>query len=794
MRSTAIVIAALGFVVGPFASSVHAQDDPIVDTDRSRVSTNVTQEELERIPTGRDPWKILQLTPGVVTDPGGVAAQPGAQGTGASPSFYIDGIVVGDPTRLPPTPVDIGDIQVITGNFPAEYGDVTGGVINVITKTGDAETRYPFYFGGRADGVTGRGPSGDLSLDIKIPSGGVNGVGSACVDGARLTPRVGATYDFKPEETYRFDFERPIEFKLDTPIYRYIEGLDRSDATGGSLPPCPDAPAGTPGVFFQWEAEPRMGGPLMGRRTHFFFGGGAGPYEFDMGSIGERYGIPDASSTVSGDPLTSKLDDTHVFSSDFYITGLRSYVNDGFKLEPRVEYKATPRSVGEGGGFFIMGVDMGGVPYKGSRYPWSFQMDFDHDGTYDSAFLQRDGFREICPGVTYGGFKVVPGEGGGYFEADPDAPEPDCDAAYLQDRVRLGDYFSLNLGVRADAFENEAMENPGEKKLDFSFSDMIAPRVGFTWDVGGAHRTNPSYDLTPEPGYELGGPIIRDKLWIWGSYGPKDDEKDDEPRAETPQPLTGVNLSAFNPAFLRGYVRWYDGQLVWVVGKPWDDEYYGEALAPVPLRDVPGGGIVILAPDPTVLATSLGGLGQDAIELKIFGGDPRELNFDGLVLEPVDLDEEAKKKLAEELSKLADRNPVTAKLDAYCLDFLRQPPRMGTVFRISDQAIQQQFASVGKVLAAGRRLHEGGLLHPDGDPEEYFHSIRQWSVWASLEDLDAERFADAFIEHTRKNFETAGEPWSDEVEAMVRQVAPNRWDDISRVLDEAGESGSGPGR
>jgi hypothetical protein len=211
---------------------------------------------------------------------------------------------------------------------------------------------------------------------------------------------------------------------------------------------------------------------------------------------------------------------------------------------------------------------------------------------------------------------------------------------------------------------------------------------------------------------------------------------------------------------------------------------------------VPGGGIVFYDPDLKVFLQGLGTLGNDAIEMKIFGTDPNspvQITAEGLVVEPVKLEEEAKKQLEQQLHRLAAQNPITAKIDAYCLEFLRQPPDLGTVFRIADQEIQQRFASLGKVLSTGRRLHEMGLLNPDSDPEEYFHSIRQWALWSVQENLDLGKFGDAFVEHTRKNFEAAGEPWTDQVESFVRELIPNRWRDIARIVDEArgtGESSS----
>ena len=202
---------------------------------------------------------------------------------------------------------------------------------------------------------------------------------------------------------------------------------------------------------------------------------------------------------------------------------------------------------------------------------------------------------------------------------------------------------------------------------------------------------------------------------------------------------------------------------------------------------VPGGGILFYEADPKVLVRSLGTLGGGAMEMQVFGAEPGQerISAEGLVVEPVELGAEMKQRLEQEVRALAGQNPITATLDAYCLDFLRQPPDAGTVFRIADQELQQRFAPLREVLQAGRKLHELGLLNPDSDPEEYFHSIRQWALWSVQENLDAGSFGDAFLEHTRKNFETAGQAWTEEIEGLVKGLVPNRWQDIARILEEA---------
>jgi hypothetical protein len=215
-------------------------------------------------------------------------------------------------------------------------------------------------------------------------------------------------------------------------------------------------------------------------------------------------------------------------------------------------------------------------------------------------------------------------------------------------------------------------------------------------------------------------------------------------------------------------------------------EQAGDAFLPLdPGEPVPGGTYLYVAPDLQILLKGLGRLGADAVEMQAFGAEPgKPLSLDGLVAEPVELDAEAKRRVEEEVRRLAARNPVTARLDAYCLEFMRLPPDLGTVFRIASAEVQSRYSQVRDVLTAGRRLRDAGLLHPDSDPGEYFHSTRQWAVWALQENLDADGYGRAFLEHTRKNFETAGQPWTPEVEDLVKGLVPNRWRDIVSVLEE----------
>jgi hypothetical protein len=55
--------------VGNVATSVEVKaETPVLETKKVAIQTNVTLDELQNIPTSRDPWVILQTVPGVIVD------------------------------------------------------------------------------------------------------------------------------------------------------------------------------------------------------------------------------------------------------------------------------------------------------------------------------------------------------------------------------------------------------------------------------------------------------------------------------------------------------------------------------------------------------------------------------------------------------------------------------------------------------------------------------------------------------------------------------------------------------
>src|ERR1700687_2366184 len=128
-------------------------EPPLLDEKSSRPGSIVSQNELARIPTARDPWTVLQSTPGVLVDRVNVGGnESGQQSTYTGPGSFqaqsiwsVDGVVITDMAAIGSTPsyFDFGafeEMQISTGGSDATIA--TGGVVlNLVTKRGTNEYR-----------------------------------------------------------------------------------------------------------------------------------------------------------------------------------------------------------------------------------------------------------------------------------------------------------------------------------------------------------------------------------------------------------------------------------------------------------------------------------------------------------------------------------------------------------------------------------------------------------------------------------------------------------------------------
>ncbi|MGH7582295.1 MAG: hypothetical protein ACREL5_03605, partial [Gemmatimonadales bacterium] len=167
-------------------------------------------------------------------------------------------------------------------------------------------------------------------------------------------------------------------------------------------------------------------------------------------------------------------------------------------------------------------------------------------------------------------------------------------------------------------------------------------------------------------------------------------------------------------------------------------------------------------------------------------GQPLQLDPRAVILEPVAITPAIQSRVTGSLQQFVAAGGAVTTVNAYCLELLRQPPAAGTLLRIAGADVAAPFAKYRTLLDAARRLRDGGLLHPDSDPLEYFHAMRQWSIWTVAQHFNERQFTDEFVKLTRHNVEATGQGWSSDMEAGVRKLAPNRWSDVQQVIREAG--------
>jgi hypothetical protein len=147
-------------------------ESPIVDVTNAGIQSGFQEEMIDELPTQRNMADLIQVLPGMSVDVGdGNTARTIAYGSNRqSSSWNVDGIDVTAPETgaawLTVNPDNIEELQVMGVGAPAEYGNHTGAVMNVVTKKGSNTVSggANYYFqtpGLTATNIIKPTPSGD---------------------------------------------------------------------------------------------------------------------------------------------------------------------------------------------------------------------------------------------------------------------------------------------------------------------------------------------------------------------------------------------------------------------------------------------------------------------------------------------------------------------------------------------------------------------------------------------------------------------------------------------------------
>jgi Carboxypeptidase regulatory-like domain/TonB dependent receptor len=142
----------VGMVAGATGEVVEVQGNAItIDTTSTAVAANLTDTFYSSVPVARGVTGLFYASPGVTSGGGTGTANPSiAGGTGLENNYIADGVSLTDGgfggigvySRLYgslSTGINLSfvkEVQVKTGGFEAQYGKSTGGIVQIVTKSG----------------------------------------------------------------------------------------------------------------------------------------------------------------------------------------------------------------------------------------------------------------------------------------------------------------------------------------------------------------------------------------------------------------------------------------------------------------------------------------------------------------------------------------------------------------------------------------------------------------------------------------------------------------------------------
>jgi len=492
---------------------------PIVDVTSTTTGANFSEKLFNELPVTRTFQGLAFAAPGVTTGASknsGLDDNPSIAGASVAENRYVvDGLDSTDPafgTSGTAVPFEfIKEVEIKTGGYEAEYGGALGGVLNVITKSGGNELQGDAFAYYNDDSLQSEAePTAQFGQDLGFTEYdfGVSIGGKLIQDKLwyflAVNPSSTETdystrtelNNTETEETLFYAGKLTYQLNPSHQLVASVFGdpTDRTDDlirnSYGKVGSDRELGADTYGLSYNGTLSASLFAEVsVGVFEQSFT---RTPFTQEPRYDVRNFGVIDfARQQGCGGNLDA------INSSNFSVFNFNSGCSGGiFEQENgdsgRDEVKGNLTWFGQTGsidheikiGGAARQVDYTDIAHYPGPAPGAL---FDSNGGSDNDF---DGVTEVgvpvdAEGIAgqrwllFNGFSIL-------YEYDQHSQgETDEQAVYLQDRVRLNDYFSLNLGLRADSFKSKGdlSDVNQNQELDFGFSDMVAPRIGFTWDV-----------------------------------------------------------------------------------------------------------------------------------------------------------------------------------------------------------------------------------------------------------------------------------------------------------------------
>jgi hypothetical protein len=484
-------------------------ESPLLDERKVTTGTTVNEIELEKIPTARDPWVILQQAPGVMVDRVNVGGNESGQqsqfispGTNANNSnWMVDGVMITDMGAVGSSPTyynfdSFEEMQVSTGG--SDVTMPTGGVtMNMVTRRGTNEWRG-----------SGRYMITDDSIEQADTSFSNSELGKAGVwNNNRTQQRFLQGNSVVDVKDFGAELGGPvIKDRLWVWGSWGTQEIDLLTLAGvvaqaDSLPQGPGSHDFTELPSYAVKINAQVASNNSGI-AFYHFG--------DKKKTGRNAGPTRPPETtwnqVGGTPIY-KLEDTHIFNSNFYLTGMASYVDGGFSLTPQASLEGD-NTVWDAG--FVWRHNF--LLYDTIRPQEQAKLDGDYffnAGSSNHNLKFGVGLRNavVTSFSTWQGRDRLVGLkafGTGFARADRSVEnEMDYTNLYVQDTMTLGN-LTANFGLRYDLQEGKINSTvmPDHKTfpqqvpggtvpaIDMPYDwTSITPRLGVTYALGEERQT-----------------------------------------------------------------------------------------------------------------------------------------------------------------------------------------------------------------------------------------------------------------------------------------------------------------